>query len=40
MRARHAGSIMSIMEEKMVPQTAEAAPARSYGGFLKNNIRE
>ena len=31
---------MSSMEEKMVPQTAEAAPARSYGGFLKNNIRE
>src|SRR6478609_8613978 len=33
MRARHAGSIMSIMEEKMVPKIA-------YGGFLKNNIRE
>jgi len=34
---------MSIMEEKMVPKTAEApapVPARTYGGFLKNNIRE
>src|SRR6516225_5456035 len=31
---------MSIMEEKMVPKIADAAPARSYGGFLKNNIRE
>jgi putative multiple sugar transport system permease protein len=28
------------MEEKMVPKIADAAPARSYGGFLKNNIRE
>ncbi|HYP31900.1 MAG TPA: multiple monosaccharide ABC transporter permease [Burkholderiaceae bacterium] len=24
----------------MVPKIADAAPARSYGGFLKNNIRE
>src|SRR6201996_9713166 len=40
MRARHARSIMSIMEEKMVPKIAEAAPVRSYGGFLKNNVRE
>ena len=34
---------MSIMEEKMVPKIPEAsapAPARTYGGFLKNNIRE
>jgi len=31
---------MRIMEEKMVPKAAEAAPARSYGGFIKNNIRE
>jgi putative multiple sugar transport system permease protein len=30
---------MTIMEEKMIPQNAEA-PVRSYGGFLKNNIRE
>src|ERR1700742_565660 len=43
MRARSAGSIMSIMEEKMIPKIPEAsapAPARTYGGFLKNNIRE
>src|ERR1700742_1187878 len=43
MRARSAGSIMSIMEEKTVPKIAEApAPqaARTYGGFIKNNIRE
>src|ERR1700761_140076 len=39
MRANHARRIMSIMEEKMVPKIAEA-PVRSYGGFLKNNIRE
>ena len=32
---------MSIMEEKMIPKAPEAAaPARTYGGFLKNNIRE
>ena len=30
---------MTIMEEKMIPTNAEA-PVRSYGGFLKNNIRE
>ena len=30
---------MTIMEEKMIPKNAEA-PVRSYGGFLKNNIRE
>jgi putative multiple sugar transport system permease protein len=30
---------MTIMEEKMIPKIAEA-PVRSYGGFLKNNIRE
>src|ERR1700742_2480228 len=43
MRARSAGSIMSIMEEKTVPKIAEApAPqaARAYGGFIKNNVRE
>src|ERR1700709_2876427 len=34
-----ARSIMTIMEEKMIPKNAEA-PVRSYGGFLKNNIRE
>jgi len=39
MRARRARSIMTIMEEKMIPKIAEA-PVRSYGGFLKNNIRE
>jgi putative multiple sugar transport system permease protein len=39
MRAPRAGSIMTIMEEKMIPKIAEA-PVRSYGGFLKNNIRE
>src|SRR5882757_5677883 len=39
MRARHARSIMTIMEEKMIPKIA-AAPVRSYGGFLKNNVRE
>src|ERR1700756_2766570 len=36
---------MSIMEEKLIPKAPEAsapapAPARTYGGFLKNNIRE
>ena len=34
---------MSIMEEKMIPKVPEApapAPARTYGGFIKNNIRE
>ena len=32
---------MSIMEENLIPKAPEAsAPARSYGGFLKNNIRE
>ena len=34
---------MTVMEEKMIPKTPEAsapAPARTYGGFLKNNIRE
>jgi putative multiple sugar transport system permease protein len=31
--------IMTIMEEKMIPTNAEA-PVRTYGGFLKNNIRE
>jgi len=30
---------MTIMEDKMIPKNAEA-PVRSYGGFLKNNIRE
>ena len=30
---------MTIMEDKMTPPIAEA-PARSYGGFLKNNVRE
>src|ERR1700742_3601751 len=43
MRARSAGSIMSIMEEKMIPKIPEAsapAPARTYGGLLKNNVRE
>jgi putative multiple sugar transport system permease protein len=40
MRANHARSNMSIMEEKMIPKIAEAAPARAYGGFIKNNIRE
>ena len=39
MRAWRARSIMTIMEEKMIPKIAEA-PVRSYGGFLKNNIRE
>jgi putative multiple sugar transport system permease protein len=34
-----ARSIMTIMEEKMTSPHAEA-PVRSYGGFLKNNIRE
>ncbi len=32
-------SIMTTMEDKMIPKNAEA-PVRSYGGFLKNNIRE
>jgi putative multiple sugar transport system permease protein len=34
---------MTIMEEKMIPKIAEAPVpqvARTYGGFLKNNIRE
>ena len=34
---------MTIMEEKMIPKNAEAPvppAARTYGGFLKNNIRE
>src|SRR5476649_917511 len=31
--------VVTIMEEKMIPKIAEA-PVRSYGGFLKNNIRE
>jgi putative multiple sugar transport system permease protein len=39
MRAPRAREIMTIMEEKMIPKIAEA-PVRSYGGFLKNNIRE
>ena len=39
MRAAKARSIMTIMEDKMIPKNAEA-PVRSYGGFLKNNIRE
>jgi putative multiple sugar transport system permease protein len=39
MRGLHARSIMTTMEEKMIPKIAEA-PVRSYGGFLKNNIRE
>ena len=39
MRAWRARSIMTIMEEKMIPKIAEAQ-VRSYGGFLKNNIRE
>jgi putative multiple sugar transport system permease protein len=30
---------MTIMEEKMIPKNAET-PARSYGGFVKNNIPE
>ena len=30
---------MTIMEDKMIAKNAEA-PVRSYGGFLKNNIRE
>ena len=34
-----ARSVMTIMEDKMIPTTADA-PARTYGGFLKNNIRE
>jgi putative multiple sugar transport system permease protein len=37
-------SIMSIMEENLIPKAPQApeAPvaARTYGGFLKNNIRE
>jgi putative multiple sugar transport system permease protein len=38
-----ARSIMTIMEDKMIPKNAEASVspvARTYGGFLKNNIRE
>ncbi len=30
---------MTIMEDKMTPESAEA-PLRSYGSFIKNNIRE
>jgi putative multiple sugar transport system permease protein len=37
-------SIMSIMEENLIPKAPQApeapAAARTYGGFLKNNIRE
>jgi len=31
---------MTIMEEKMVPTTAPVIEKRTYGGFLKNNVRE
>src|SRR5476649_1152070 len=31
--------VVTIMEDKMIPKNAEA-PVRSYGGFLKNNVRE
>ena len=31
---------MTIMEEKMIPKSAETPPVRTYGGFLKNNVRE
>ena len=39
MHATRVRRIMTIMEDKMIPSNAEA-PVRSYGGFLKNNIRE
>ena len=39
MRVSSTRSIMTIMEEKMTSQNAEV-PVRTYGGFLKNNIRE
>ena len=31
---------MTIMEEKLVSPSESAPPRRSYGGFLKNNVRE